>query len=113
RARRCIAWPRSSAPVVTSRRTARRSSSSSRATPRAASPNPRAQTSRLWTPPTPARPSALRMRPRIVLITDPRYEDDALAAKLDAALAVAPPGFVAVQLRDKARPTGKLLPLAR
>lgn len=53
------------------------------------------------------------MRPRIVLITDPRYEDDALAAKLDAALAVAPPGFVAVQLRDKARPTGKLLPLAR
>lgn len=53
------------------------------------------------------------MLPRIVLITDPRYADDALAHKLDAALAVATLGLVAVQLRDKHRPTGRLLPLAR
>jgi len=51
------------------------------------------------------------MLPRILLITDPRYEDDVLVEKLDAALGVAPAGSVAVQLRDKARPTGQLLSL--
>lgn len=40
---------------------------------------------------------------RVVLITDPRYEDDLLAAKLEAALPMAPRGFVLVQLRDKHR----------
>lgn len=48
------------------------------------------------------------MRPRIVLITDPRYEDDALVEKLDRALSIAPPGLVAVQLRDKKRETSEL-----
>lgn len=43
------------------------------------------------------------MRPRIVLVTDPRYDDDVLVGKLDAALRIAPTGSVSVQLRDKSR----------
>lgn len=53
------------------------------------------------------------MRPRIVLITDSRYEDDVLVDKLDRALSVAPSGLVAVQLRDKVRETGRLLSVSR
>lgn len=51
------------------------------------------------------------MRPRIVLITDPRYEDADLVRKLEAALTSAPKGSVLVQLRDKQRPASEVLAL--
>jgi len=53
------------------------------------------------------------MRPRIVLITDPRYEDDVLVSKLEQALGLAPSGLVMVQLRDKLREAGRLLDVGR
>lgn len=51
--------------------------------------------------------------PRIVLVTDPRYEDALLLAKLDAALSAAPKGLALVQLRDKSRSSVEVFTLAR
>lgn len=51
------------------------------------------------------------MAPRIVLITDPRYEDADLVAKLEAALVAAPRGSVLVQLRDKHRSSREVFAL--
>lgn len=50
--------------------------------------------------------------PRVVVITDPSFDDDVLTARLDAALAAAPAGAASVQLRDKARDGGAILALA-
>lgn len=50
--------------------------------------------------------------PRVVVITDPSFGDDALVERIDAALAGAPAGTVAVQLRDKARDGAAVYALA-
>lgn len=46
--------------------------------------------------------------PRIVLVTDPGYSDDAILATVESAAAVLPRGALAVQLRDKRRPIVEL-----
>ena len=46
--------------------------------------------------------------PRIVLVTDPGYSDDAIVATVESAAAVLPRGALAVQLRDKRRPIVEL-----
>lgn len=50
--------------------------------------------------------------PRLILVTDPRYDDEALLRKLGAALSVARADEIAVQLRDKARSGREVLRLA-
>src|SRR5688572_7396295 len=52
-----------------------------------------------------------RRAPALYLITDRRLAD--LPAAIGAALSAAPPGRVAVQLREKDLPGGALLDLAR
>jgi thiamine-phosphate pyrophosphorylase len=46
--------------------------------------------------------------PRIVLVTDPGYSDDAVLAAIENAASTLPRGALAVQLRDKARPLVEL-----
>ncbi|HEY4016959.1 MAG TPA: thiamine phosphate synthase [Polyangiaceae bacterium] len=43
------------------------------------------------------------MRPRVVLVTDPAFGDDGIARAVAEAAAALPPGWLCVQLRDKAR----------
>jgi thiamine-phosphate pyrophosphorylase len=50
--------------------------------------------------------------PRVVVVTDPSFSDDAIVGSIAAALAAAAPGDVAVQLRDKRRDGGQVLALA-
>lgn len=51
--------------------------------------------------------------PRVILVTDPRYDDETLAHKLGLALSVAGEGEVAVQLRDKRRSGREVFELGR
>jgi thiamine-phosphate pyrophosphorylase len=51
--------------------------------------------------------------PEIIVITDPTLPDEGLAEKTDRMLKVVPAGTVAVQLRDKLRPGGAVLRLAK
>jgi thiamine-phosphate pyrophosphorylase len=44
------------------------------------------------------------MRPRIILVTDPAFGDDAIVRCVDAVARVLPAGWLCVQLRDKHRP---------
>ena len=48
------------------------------------------------------------MRPRLIDITDPSYADEAILGTLARVASVLPKGFLAVQLRDKARPVVSL-----
>lgn len=41
--------------------------------------------------------------PRLIIVTDPAYADDAILRAIEAASSVVPPGVIGVQLRDKAR----------
>jgi thiamine-phosphate pyrophosphorylase len=52
------------------------------------------------------------MRPRLVLVTDPAFADDAIVRCTDAVAAVLPPGTFCVQLRDKRRSIASLRMLA-
>jgi thiamine-phosphate diphosphorylase len=44
------------------------------------------------------------MTPRIILVTDPAFGDDAIVKCAEAVACELPPGWLAVQLRDKRRP---------
>jgi thiamine-phosphate pyrophosphorylase len=57
-------------------------------------------------------PPARSAPPRILLITDPAHEDDAIVRVVEAAVAALPHGTFAVQLRDKARPRASLAAFA-
>jgi acyl carrier protein len=48
------------------------------------------------------------MRPRVVLVTDPSFGDDAIVRCSEAAAAALPAGAFCVQLRDKRRAVGSL-----
>jgi thiamine-phosphate pyrophosphorylase len=49
-----------------------------------------------------------RFSPRVVLITDPAYGDDGIVRCVKEAASALPPGWLAVQLRDKQRPRAGL-----
>jgi thiamine monophosphate synthase len=46
--------------------------------------------------------------PKIILVTDPAYEDDAIVDTIEAAASALPPGALGVQLRDRIREKGEL-----
>jgi thiamine-phosphate pyrophosphorylase len=48
------------------------------------------------------------VRPRLVLVTDPSFGDDAIVRCTEAVAAALPPGAFCVQLRDKRRPVASL-----
>jgi thiamine-phosphate pyrophosphorylase len=48
------------------------------------------------------------VRPRLVLVTDPSFGDDAIVRCTEAVAAALPPGTFCVQLRDKRRPVASL-----
>jgi thiamine-phosphate diphosphorylase len=52
------------------------------------------------------------VRPRLVLVTDPSFGDDAIVRCTEAVAAALPPGAFCVQLRDKSRPVASLRFLA-
>jgi thiamine-phosphate pyrophosphorylase len=50
--------------------------------------------------------------PRLIVITDPAYSDDAMIDTIERMAKVLPPGVLCVQLRDKTRPVVSLRVLA-
>jgi thiamine-phosphate pyrophosphorylase len=48
------------------------------------------------------------MRPRVILVTDPAFGDDATVRCIEAAAKALPNGWLCVQLRDKGRPSASL-----
>ena len=50
--------------------------------------------------------------PRILLVTDPAHDDDAIVRVVEACVAALPHGTFGVQLRDKLRPRASLAAFA-